>query len=81
MTRSMKKRTRIFTARGEDGREVKIHEIRQFTEVSTVSGSPDEIPGPKEFFTEDREDVNWVGEGRYRIVATGEMLTSNEGSD
>ncbi len=77
MARRTRRRTRSFVAYREDGGEVTIDEFRDFNEVSTTD-SIDEIPGMKMLMTNDGQHVNRIGKGKYQIVETGQILTSND---
>lgn len=72
--RSKKRKTATFAAHTEDGHQVTIHEITEFLEV----GTPDETSGLAELLTDDGRPVNRIEKGKYQLVATGEILTSDD---
>ncbi len=62
-----------FMATGEDGRSVPILVWQKMIEAGQRT-----IPGRKKMETEDGDHVNPNEDGTYEIVATGEILTSDD---
>ena len=72
----MKRRTGIFTARGDDGRSYTIYEYTDFIEARSHDDPTLESRGLKELRTPDGMAVNWQGKGVYQILTTGVILRS-----
>ena len=69
--------TGLFEAKRADGKIMTVHIFTEYT-VTQSGGGTEEVPGTKRLQTEDGEAVKRLGKGRYRIVVTGEMLTSDD---
>jgi hypothetical protein len=55
--------------------------LRQFVDIIDVGhvGDPDaEVEGIKAILTSEGNHVNWLGSKQYRVVETGELLTSDD---
>jgi len=72
----MKRLTGSFVATREDGTEVRLSILTDFVRVRTTEGES-EVEGLKELVLLNGGHVNRLGQGRYQVVATGELLTSD----
>jgi hypothetical protein len=73
---AMKRRTGIFTARGDDGQSYTIYEYTDFIEARSHDDPTAQSPGLTELRTRDGMAVNWRGKGVYQILTTGVILKS-----
>ena len=78
MGRRTKRCTASFVGRGEHGSHVRINEFTEFINVSSTDHLAEEIPGMKELMTDDGRHLNRIEKGKYQIVATGEIVVSED---
>lgn len=76
MTVIRTRRTGTFRAIDDAGKEYVIHIMTEFIDTSTLSGNS-ETEGVKNFVLDDGRNVNRVEQGRYEVVQTGQILTSD----
>lgn len=68
-----------FTAKYADGTEVTVHVIGRMVDTHTqLTPREKTISGLSELRLADGEHVNKVGPGKYQIVESGEILTSDD---
>lgn len=60
---------------GDSGRRYVVVVRQKFRTYRDMSGEVSEVPGTKDLITSDGQHVNFLGEGRYQIVLTDEILT------
>jgi hypothetical protein len=69
---------KTFSAVDVAGKRKTLHQFVDIIDAGHV-GDPDaEIEGMKAILTIDGNHVNWLGSKQYRVVETGEMLTSDD---
>ena len=67
-----------FTVTREDGSQLVLVELQELIPVPS-RGDPHAVaPGLKRLVTEDGDPANREAKGRYRLVSTGEILTSDD---
>jgi hypothetical protein len=71
----IEKLTQTIDARDPDGNQFTIHEFTQFLKADSLDERSS--AGPKSFRLADGGFVNLVGEGRFRVVATGVVLIAS----
>jgi hypothetical protein len=74
----MKKHTGSFMAYTDGGQPVRLHIYTDFVDVATGANPNAVIPGLKELVTGDGLAVNRLDKGKYEVVATGMVLTSDD---
>ena len=67
-----------FRCQKDDGQEVVIDIYQDIIDAATRDQPTAEIGGPKSLRTQDGLTVNRLEKGRYEIVQTGEVLTSDD---
>jgi hypothetical protein len=70
--------TGSFVAVGEDGTEQTIHIYTHIIDAGTRANPYAELQGLKELRTEDGGAVNRIEKGKYQVVQTDEILTSDD---
>ena len=66
-----------FRAKRQNGETVILHVFQDFHEAGSRAGR-NRIPGLKNLETDDGEHVNYLEQGKFEIVDTGEVLTSDD---
>jgi len=75
---TMRRHEASFDAIDEQGRRHRLHVYVDVLDVGTF-GDPDAtIDGLRSIETDDGDPVNSLGEGRYEIVTTGQIVTSSD---
>lgn len=74
----MKEHTGSFLAYHKDGRCVNLNIYTDMINAGTFDNPKAVIPGLKEIKTDDGLSVNRLDKGKYQIVITGEVLTSDD---
>ena len=69
--------TGSFTAKDEDGNEYELHIYTTFVKWGTFSGQKSE-EGDQYIQTSGGGSVNRIEKGKYQLVRTGRMLTSDD---
>jgi hypothetical protein len=77
MRRFMKRKTRRFTADGNDGRQYTIYIYTDLIDAGSFEDPNTVAEGFKELRTSDGMVVNLLQEGVYQIVQTGVVLRSS----
>jgi hypothetical protein len=67
-----------FEATNERGDPTTLHVFVQILNTATFGDPYGDSEGLKRIVTDDGQAVNWLGKGRYRVVVTGETLTSDD---
>ena len=70
--------TGSFEATGEDGGKRVIHIFTAILDAGTRGDPNAEIPGLRSLKTDDGETVNRLEKRKYQVVATGEILRSDD---
>ncbi len=65
-----------FTALYEDGREYTLHEYREVIDIANKNDPNAKLEGRWDYRT-DGLSVDNLGNGKYKIVETGKILTSD----
>jgi hypothetical protein len=67
-----------FSAEGDAGKQYVIDVFVDILNAGTSTDANAEIEGMKSLKTRRGQHVNVLGKGKYQIVQTGEILTSND---
>ncbi|MCJ7814203.1 MAG: hypothetical protein MUP34_02140 [Candidatus Atribacteria bacterium] len=70
----IKEKTNEFMTLSTDGKTVMIYEFTEFFDVRVFKNLNERVEGLKSFKTADGRHVNFISEGEYKIVETGEIL-------
>ncbi|MEE9448853.1 MAG: hypothetical protein V3V72_02290 [Ignavibacteriaceae bacterium] len=73
----MEEITKTFKAFSEDGQEFIIHEYTNFIKSGTFENPNRVTPGMKELRTSNGDKVNRLDKGKYEIVSTALVVTSD----
>lgn len=74
-SRREKRHTDTFTAVNEDGMKVEVFQLTTFIETTTLE-SRHWRAGLSELVLADGSHVNRLSEGKFQVVASGEVLTT-----
>lgn len=67
-----------FTARDSSGKEVPLAIFQEFRDAGTRDDPTAERKGPLQIMTTDGRRVDKIGTGKYRIVGSAQVLTSDD---
>ena len=67
-----------FNARTDDGQTIELMVHQDEIDAGTMDNPSAKIPGQKIILTVDGASVNHLDKGKYQIVQTGEILSSND---
>lgn len=67
-----------FSAYDDEGNSIVLHVYVDVLSVGTFDDPDAEIEGLKEIRTAGGYHVNRIGQGKYEVVETGEMLTADD---
>ena len=67
-----------FKARNDDGKEYTIEVYRDVIVAEELGGKRTEVEDPQTLMTSHGQAVNRLGKGKYAIVQTGEVLSSDD---
>ncbi len=70
--------TGSFVAQAEDGSDRLMHVWTKIHDVGTFADPEAELRGLQELRTEDGQAVERLDKGKYQVVATGEILVSDD---
>lgn len=71
------RRKASFEARDQEGNTYQLEESVEVLDASSMSNPNGEIEGLRSIATSAGSPVNRLGKGKYQIVATGQILTSD----
>ncbi len=69
-----------FIAVDEDGHEHRLHVLVEIIDAGSKDDTNAELEGLKRLQTDDGRPVNRRGKGKYEIVESGKVLTSDDPS-
>jgi len=72
------KKTGSFLAMGDDGYRYTIYIYTHFIDAGTLENPKAVLQGIKEFRTSNGLAVNWIKKGKYEIVQTNVVLSSDD---